>query len=211
MKKYNKIQTVFKRDPSNNNVLLERQFSLSEFEYLQHNQWLFTEKVDGTNIRVMLSPHDSKVRFGGKTDNAQLNTNLLYSLQDLFPLDKMKNQFTYDEPTDVCLYGEGYGKGIRRGGKYSDIPNFVLFDVKIGKWWLERNTVETVAKELGIDVVPIIGQGTLWDMVDIVKQGFHSQWGSFMAEGIVARPLVQLFNHKKERIITKLKYKDFPH
>ncbi|MCP4215045.1 MAG: RNA ligase family protein, partial [bacterium] len=71
MKQYHKIQTVFKRDPENRHkTLLEGEFSIPEFEYLQDNDWIFTEKVDGTNIRVMFD--GEKITFGGKTERAQI-------------------------------------------------------------------------------------------------------------------------------------------
>ena len=53
MTPYGKIQTVFKRDPETKfRTLLDGQFSLPEFEYLRSNTWTWTEKVDGTNIRI---------------------------------------------------------------------------------------------------------------------------------------------------------------
>ncbi len=57
--------------------------------------------------------------------------------------------------------------------------------------------------------MPIIGTGTLGDMVDNVKSGFNSQWGDFQAEGIIARPSIELKARNGGRIITKLKCKDF--
>lgn len=48
-------------------------------------------------------------------------------------------------------------------------------------------------------------------MVDMVRRGFMSQWGEFIAEGIVARPKVELQTKAGSRIITKVKYKDFIH
>jgi len=44
----------------------------------------------------------------------------------------------------------------------------------------------------GIDTVPIIGTGTLHEMVEMAKGGFKSQWGDFTAEGVVARPAIEL-------------------
>jgi hypothetical protein len=41
------------------------------------------------------------------------------------------------------------------------------------------------------------------------EEGFKSHWGDFIAEGIVARPKVELKTRAGHRIITKLKYKDF--
>lgn len=52
MKEYHKIQTCFKRDEKTKRII-EGDWTLPEFEYLKDCQWVFTEKVDGTNIRVM--------------------------------------------------------------------------------------------------------------------------------------------------------------
>jgi len=112
MNTYHKIQTVFKRDPDNNyKTLLEGQFSRPEFEYLADCVWVFTEKVDGTNIRVMWD--GVKVIFGGKTDNAQLHAQLVQHLRDTFTEDLMMEAFGAEG--NVCLYGEGYGAGIQKG------------------------------------------------------------------------------------------------
>jgi hypothetical protein len=85
----------------------------------------------------------------------------------------------------------------------------VLFDVKVGSVWLERKNVEDVAKKLGVDVVPVIGSGTLHDMVKFCRDGIISRWGDFRAEGIVARPRVELLDRLGHRVITKLKCIDF--
>ena len=47
-------------------------------------------------------------------------------------------------------------------------------------------------------------------MIQRVQCGFDSRWGVFGAEGIVARPICELMNRQGERVITKLKCKDFP-
>jgi len=43
----------------------------------------------------------------------------------------------------------------------------------------------------------------------MTKKGFKSQWGDFIAEGIVARPKTEMRTRRGERIITKVKYIDF--
>ena len=214
MDKYHKIQTVFMRDPETNlKKLLMGQYSIPEFEYLKDNQWVFTEKVDGTNIRVMLGI--DSVLFGGKTDNTQLYPGLIASLQKMFLFDILDNVFENRESDDgvwsnVCLYGEGYGEKIQKGGgNYIKGQSFVLFDVKVGNWWLNRESVIDIATKLAIQCVPEIGRGTLFDMIDMVRGGIKSEWGDFQAEGIVARPEVELFARNGDRIITKLKHKDF--
>jgi len=206
MKEYHKIQTVYMRDPATNHrTLLEGQYSLPEFEYLKGNQWVFTEKVDGTNTRVMFN---GGLTFGGKTDNAQIPAFLVARLNEGFlPLLPL---FAEKFPEGVCFYGEGYGAKIQKGGgNYRPDQDFVLFDVKVGDWWLQRQDVEDVAKTFGLDVVPIIGSGTLDKMVEMTRRGFVSTWGNFTAEGIVARPCTELKTRRGDRIITKIKHKDF--
>ena len=189
--------------------MLDGDYSLPEFGYLANSQWVFTEKVDGTNIRVHWD--GTNVTFGGKTDNAQIPVFLLYKLQELFEgtANKLRLSKAFDGP--ATLYGEGHGNKIQAAGKdyVPDGVDFVLFDVLVGDYWLERHNIEDVAEKLGLKVVPIIGEGILAEMVDQTEKGFKSIWGDFTAEGIVARPKTELLTRKKERIITKIKHKDY--
>ncbi|OGE25607.1 hypothetical protein A3C26_03480 [Candidatus Daviesbacteria bacterium RIFCSPHIGHO2_02_FULL_39_12] len=112
---------------------------------------------------------------------------------------------------EVCLYGEGYGRKIQETGKLyaPDGVDFVLFDITIDEWWLERKNIEDIAQKLGVKVVPIVGEGTLTDAIEMTKKGFKSEWGDFLAEGIVAKPRTELNSREGERIITKIKHRDF--
>jgi hypothetical protein len=155
----------------------------------------------------------NRCSFGGKTDNAQINTSLLKTLQNTFPPDKLREVFP---DTDVVLYGEGYGAGIQKhGGDYSPNKQFILFDVLVGgKWWLSHENVQDVASKLGIDVVPDFGYMTLEEATQFVRDGFNSiiARNNFIrreAEGLVGRPEETLFDKKGHRLITKLKTCDF--
>jgi hypothetical protein len=211
MKTYHKIQSMFKRDMENKGVMLFDQWTIPEFEYLKNNIWVFTEKVDGTNIRVMFD--GEKIDFNGKTDNAQLPVDLIKKLQEMFEpkLQLFKDTFPpkEGEETQVCFYGEGYGAGIQKGGCYREDKSFVLFDILIGDMWLQREDVEEIANKFEIDIVPIVGEGTLQEGIDLVKEGFTSKWGDFIAEGIVARPKVEMRTRRGDRMITKIKHCDF--
>ena len=211
MREYHKINTIFKRDmESKSKSLIIGQYSMPEFEYLKDNIWIFTEKIDGTNIRVIWDYVKKDITFKGKTDNASIPANLFKELTLMFKPEQLEEIFP---ETDVCLYGEGYGVKIQSGGNYiPDGNDFILFDIKIGEWWLKKEDVFGIAESLDIDVVPIVGYGTLTDLIDLVKTGFKSKISenkSFIAEGIVARPKVELKARNGERIITKLKYCDF--
>ena len=208
MEKYHKIVTVYERDPEvKYKYLIDGKFAKPEFEYLASNSWVWTEKVDGTNIRVMWD--GERVRYGGKTDNAQIPAFLLHKLDDMFPTNLFRKLYP-DVP--MCLYGEGYGSKIQKKGKeYSDTQSFILFDVRIGDVWLKLEDVEDVAEILNILVVPILGFGTLTEAVDFVWKGFGSDLSATQAEGLVLRPETELLDRLGHRIITKIKYKDFSH
>jgi hypothetical protein len=237
METYHKINALFKRHMSGpkKGKLIMNDWAQPEFEYLAKNEWEFTEKVDGTNIRVHFHRFDGSfvVDFGGRSDNAVIPKPLLWALEGMFgdatAAARIEPWMEENELTCVTLYGEGYGPKIQSGGNYRSNVSFVLFDVKIGDFWLDRENVNDVAEKLGIDSVPVLGRGTIYDAIDIVtiglgpdangrttsfgsasvKHGLASRWGDFEAEGIVARPVVPLFNRKGERVITKVKTVDF--
>ena len=203
MNEYHKIQSIYKRDERGN--MLFGEYSLPEFDYLKDNYWVFTEKVDGTNIRLLWRNGELEIR--GKTDRAQIYAPLISAITHLIDKAKMAELF----PFDACLYGEGYGAKIQKGGEryLPDGVSFVLFDVNVNGIWLERENVADIAQRLSIQIAPIIGGGPLGDMVECVREGFKSRWGDFVAEGIVARPRVELVGRRGNRIITKIKHKDF--
>jgi len=217
---YHKIQSIFKRDPeTKHKTMLFGEYSIPEFAFLKDNEWDFTEKVDGTNIRVYHNPEMggfstngkiNPVSFGGRTANSQLPARLVNKLNEMFTSELFDAADLTS--TDLVLYGEGYGAKIQKGGGnyIPDGVSFVLFDIKIGDWWLQREDVLELGQKLGLSVVPLIGRGTLGGMVSIVEKGLQSTWGDFYAEGIVARPALELKSRAGHRIITKLKHKDFP-
>ncbi len=210
---YPKITTLFERDPEQNfKRVIEGKYAKPEFEYLKNADWEFTEKVDGTNIRVILKPDD--VEFRGKTDNAQIPPFLLDRLAVVFTSFPARYAVVFPNTPEVILCGEGYGAKIQKGGGnyIPDGVDFILFDVYIGGYWLEPDNVRDVGIQVGVKRVPVLGVGPITNLIEWPKYGFKSRITANLdtdAEGIVARPRVQLFNRQGERIIWKLKCKDF--
>ena len=211
---YHKINAPFTRDKKG--VIQEGQWCLPELEYLAGNKWQWTEKVDGTNIRLTFIQSTATdappmVLVGGRTDNAQIPPALLQELKSLASdtaadVDEVMRERGI---TELTIYGEGYGPRINGGGKYGEFPQFVAFDIKVGDFWLRRHDVIEFCEATGFDSVPVVGEGTLYEAIVRVREGLQSQWGDFEAEGIIAVPKVPLFARNGSRIITKIKARDF--
>lgn len=217
---YCKINTLFKRDA--NNIIIPSQFTSDEFKYLKDCKWETTEKIDGTSMRVELTPTlnedstllDVQMEFKGRTERAQIPSHLLAKMQSLFDKDTLKEYFFKDkEPCNITIYGEGYGAKIQKGGNYiKDGVNFILFDIKIGKYWLKREALEQIAKNLHIDIVPFMGYMTIPEAIEFTKKGFKSTIAEnkdYDAEGLVLKTPCGLLDRNGDRIITKIKTCDF--
>lgn len=210
MKKYHKIETLFNRDEKTKKLIIGS-YRNEALEYLKDNIWTFTEKVDGTNIRIYWDGH--QVQFGGRTDEAQVPAHLVTRLMKLFGGDTNEEMFEQKfGENEVELFGEGYGGKIQGcGSQYRDDSDFILFDVMINGNYQPRESIEDIARYFGIDVVPIVLEGTLKDGVDYVlnnRKSIVAKNGAEM-EGLVGRPKLELKDRTGNRIIVKIKYKDF--
>jgi len=127
----------------------------------------------------------------------------------MFPPEWFQEHF--DPGVDICLYGEGYGAGIQKGGKYRPDQSFVLFDIKIGHWWLQNHDIAELAMAGGIEHIPSAYQLTLMEAIARIESGMLSGWSfsNFNMEGFVGQPLIPLNARNGQRIIVKIKTKDF--
>lgn len=208
MNEYHKIETLFERDVNGTKKLIEGKFRNEAVEFLANNAWVFTEKIDGTNIRIHWDGH--KVEFAGRTDRAQIPNPLMDYLNNTFGSIEAEELFEQKfGESDVILFGEGYGPKIQNGGAYRDDVSFILFDVQIGDTWLKRESVEDIARTFGIDVVPVIFTGSLQQAVDYVKAKPKSTIGTANMEGLVGRPAVEMRDRMGKRVIVKIKVCDF--
>lgn len=207
MLEYHKIETLFKRDEKTKK-LIESEFRNPTIEYLKDNLWEFTEKIDGTNIRILWDGH--KVTFAGRTDKAQIPAELTNKLVELFGGETNEQMFEQKfGETEVMLVGEGYGAKIQNGGLYRNNQDFILFDVMIAGNWQPRDSVKDIAQYFGIETVPMVLVGTIQEAVDYVKTKPKSKIGTANSEGLVGRPTVELQDRCGNRIIVKVKVRDF--
>lgn len=108
---YHKINTLFERDER----FVVNASKLRNPVWWTIREWDVTEKIDGTNIRVMLS-EDGTVSFSGRTDAADIAPDLVGYLSKTFTADSMQAAFWISgKPVSAVLYGEGYGGCFANG------------------------------------------------------------------------------------------------
>jgi hypothetical protein len=214
---YCKINSLWKRDAAKKNIVIPGAFSQFEFEYLYGLPWRWTEKIDGTNIRIHWN--GTTVTLGGRTDNAQIPAHLVAALAPYTDPEIWQRRFPAAGAAlgeevfpSVTLYGEGFGPKIQKGGGlYRDDAGFILFDVRIGRTWLRPDSVKEIADGFGLETVPEMPSWTLqeaWGRT--YSNGYESKWASrgVAIEGLVGTPQVPLLTRMGERVITKMKLVD---
>ena len=207
---YCKINTIWKRDEKGKVIIGD--WSRPEHEFLGELPWHWTEKIDGTNIRLHQASAGMEVVVGGRTDKADLPPKLVENLDNAGVLDISKWTQLSDKASGapITVYGEGFGAGIQKGGHYQAEKGFIVFDVRVGPWWLKHEDVCEVADTLGLPVVPYVGTfnpRVAWTM--IASGDYKSAWPDAPLEGLVGKPLVDLQDRTGDRIIMKVKVKDW--
>jgi len=164
--------------------VIEGEYRNDSFLYLKDIVWNFTEKIDGTNIRVYWDGH--KVSFLGRTVKSEIPQKLMDRLNALFGGEETEELFEQKfGEMPVMLIDEGYGTGIQIGVSYRSDIDFILFG----------------------DLIVLTG--TLDEGIAFVKTKPKSTIGTAMMEGIVGRPKVELRDRCGHRIIVKIKVYDF--
>lgn len=221
---YPKINSLYKRqeyaakEPGRkHNPLIIGDFACDEFASVLN--WTITEKVDGTNIRIIFDrSKEGYVDIRGRTDRAQIPPHLLKYLQETFTWQKLDEAFK--ESNYTVLFGEGYGPKIQSGGYYRKDASFILFDVYCSGWWMKRQGVFEAACKLEIDPVPLImnegfvNRGTsvtpYWTVEEIYRyvkskpQSVFSEEDHEM-EGVVARSEPLMLFRDGKPVMFKLK------
>lgn len=198
---YPKIDTLFTRD-KNTFKIIPGKFRNEAYSLI--NEWEWTEKIDGTNIRITYGDCPPPCELDKKPNiNRKQFRKVIDNPSNIYSGDNKYCGIKYDGRTDnaelpggvvdylddklscakmmelfqdrkVIIYGEGYGGKIQKGSGYSVTQKFIVFDIFIEGFWLRRSDVEEICNNLGLDIVPIILTGSLDEAVYIVKNGFMS-------------------------------------
>ena len=183
-------------------------------EFGQIKKWNVQEKIDGTNIRVVMERSISEVyvTFLGRTANADIPDHLLEHLKMCFDDLSIRKMFLLMPSLDkIILFGEGYGPKIQKGGNYRDDVGFILFDAWAGRW-STREEVRDIAALLKLPTPHDYGLMTEDEIVALVKSKPQSPSAirPMELEGVICRSEPLMIANKDQRpIMWKLKCKEF--
>lgn len=206
--------------------IIPEEFSQEEFSVLANCRWLATEKIDGTNMSYHFcyeaapvkddAPADDYLEIKGKTPEAIIPTPLIEKMRSMLTKEDFHRVFLKEDTyfIDVFIFGEGYGNKIQKHGSdyIKDGVGFIVFDIKINGIWLTRESIESICKQLNLNVVPLVGYMTLFEAIEYVAKGFKSSVAEnkdLNAEGLVLTAPLGMRDRLGNRIITKIKTCDF--
>ena len=180
-------------------------FHLEEVFYLKDNIWIGSRKCDGTNCRVLFDGNE--VFYNGKTNRANFSNDQKEYIEETFKEEIFEEYFRKEGKSPrVVIFGELVGPKIQNGDNNSFKElEFIVFDVLINNVFLDVENIKQIAKYFNLrssyDLLTI--KGSLYQLQEIVKDK------DFKYEGLVVKPLVELYTKNKNRLILKIKKRDY--
>lgn len=214
---YHKIEPLFKFD-HNTKKFIYGNFKNMNVRILKNNDWVFTEKVDGMNFRIIWDGYS--LSYGGRTKKSEFSTRQKQFIKKELINKDLENlvEQTFGEKK-VIIYGELYGNDIQKVGKlYSETYSFLVFDILVNGIFLERYKIDDssyrdnlsdVCNTLGLKAVPILLVGTIQEALDFLDKEIVSRISDQAPlEGLVGVPVGNLLDRAGNRIIVKIKERD---
>jgi len=201
MQEYVKIYNIFNRDETGSLEIKDGYYMLDTVQMLKDIHWCWTEKVDGTNVRIYWNGHS--LSFGAKYDTDEISSDVKDYLTTLFINNEFDEMFEQKFGRScVTLFGVCYKTDI------NDIK-FVLHDVYKDDIWLSQVEIDYIAHCFNIDSVPVVSIGVLKRAIDFVKTKPMSKIGDFPMSGLICKPCIDLFDRLGNRIMVKIRVRDF--
>lgn len=167
-----------------------------------------SEKIDGTSVGIVWD--GERISFVGHTEKSQFCPRYLEYLQNSFGTSEFESvieEVFGDSP--VTIFGEGISRDYNVHYGFPE-GNFIMYDIQNpdGTFY-NRDAVKEIAKKLDL-LYPWEEMMTLKEAVDFIMGRPQSVLcaGNKM-EGLVLRSPVELYTNNGDRVICKVKVKDF--
>lgn len=207
---FNKISAPFGRNTPKDRLVNTSIYAKPWVEMFYKNNvpMYASEKIDGTSVGIVWN--GERVSFIGHTDKTQFAPRFLEYLSNTFLTSEFEAviEEVFGE-TPVTVYGEGISKDYNYHYGFQD-GNFIMYDIcgENGKYY-NRDAVKSIAEKLDM-IYPYEKIMTISEAIEFVKTRPQSVLDpSHKMEGLVLRPTVELYTNRGERIICKVKVRDF--
>lgn len=222
---YPKITSPFKRTDDKSKTVSTDVWIDDYAKFFGENGLPFyaTEKVDGTNLNIVYD--GNHISYTGHTDKNIWNPEVEEWIKSKFQTPEFEQmcEQRFGE-NEIKLCGELIGPKIKNNFYRLEDYKFILFDIHndtSNTWW-NREFVEENAKDLNLDIVPLIGDATKFSELRLESKNTLKEWTyllktsvwyskicpSIELEGFVVRPMMELLKANGERVIYKIKIKD---
>lgn len=174
--------------------------------YLAESPWVYSRKVDGENIRIQWD--GEQALWNGKSNAFQCSVEFAEYMNNIFLEEIFEEKFGRDKV--ATLFGEKMGPKTQGNELGLDKDELILYDVNVNGIWLSGESVVEIATYFGIktvfDFMPsFLGKThTLQELIELCAKGEFKDW-----EGIVATPLVELRAQNGQRVVVKIKNRDY--
>lgn len=180
--------------------------------------WQVQEKIHGTNFSFWSDGDTVKV-----ASRTQFVDGRFYNCQEVIDrytsnvLDIVNHLLnglikTPNPIETVAIFGELYGDGVQKGIKYKDSKDFIAFDTLLnfsdGTYaFLDERRNSYLFSIYDISQAPTLFRGSFEECLTYENE-FNSTIAGIddnVAEGVVIKPFIPLFNHQGKRLIIKSK------
>lgn len=170
----------------------------------QEEEWIATEKIDGTSTTMTLKGHGKKqeyaicsrnVRMENRTDGSWYESNVYAEMAEKYNIRKVLEDMLTDEYDFVTIQGETFGKNIQKRDYGLNEHVFNVFNVIYGypdgtTRRLNPIEMKIIMNKYGVPTVPIVDAhvklpGTCQEILDMAG-GEAAIYGG-MREGLVFR------------------------
>lgn len=199
-----KVRTLYLKDDKEK--VIEGVYSSVTFRYLANNEWKFTEFISGIN--VCISRERGYIIFTPKDPKAKISLDLMNYITSLHlgESSALAEILSTGDDGIYAVLTEEYPNNTLMYYKKSKILIYGLY--KDGAW-VSRCTLLSMTGSLGMNTTVIHREGTLREMTKDVKKRTGSKYGTGLAQGIVAMPVVPIYDSHGCPVMVSLKRDDF--
>lgn len=154
---------------------------------------IIQEKVDGSNAAIRYDSENDCIVAQSRNHILSISNNLrgMYEWSQTLDKDKIKKVLG----DNLCLFGEWLQKHtvIYPDDKYNQFYAYDVYDTRAEKY-LPQDIVEEIAKELGLNFVPVFYKGEFLSWEHCMSFVGKTKMGGEYGEGIVCKDMTKLNN-----------------